>query len=202
MHADSYSRWVLWLKVLLPLTALTLLSTVFLLSRTIDPEAAIPFAGRDIQDRLRDQQVTGPFFSGTTADGDQISFSAETLKKPDGQVGSSTAEDVQVEVAIMGGKKISIAADETRIDIANDLAELTGDVVITTSTGYRIVAATLSSRLSRLNLHSDSTVTATSPSGALIAGGLSITSADQENPAHLLFTNGVNLIYTPKQVEE
>ena len=202
MRADSYSRWVSWLKVLLPLAALGLLSTLFLLSRAIDPETVIPFADKEIQDRLRDQQVTGPFFSGTTAQGDLISFSAETLKTPDGRTGSNRAEDVIVEVAVIGGTKITVVANMSEFDIANDLAELTGNVVITTSAQYRIVSDKLSSQLSVLNLKSPGPVEATGPAGRLNAGSMLITSSEEGKPAQLIFTNGVKLIYTPKQVEE
>lgn len=82
MKGDRHSRVVSWLKVLFPLIALALLSTLFLLSRAIEPQAVIPFADKEVQERLRDQQITGPFYSGTTADGDLISFSAEKLTTP------------------------------------------------------------------------------------------------------------------------
>ncbi|MGJ8627264.1 MAG: hypothetical protein ACSHXB_09920 [Sulfitobacter sp.] len=202
MRADSYSRWVSWLKVLFPLAALGLLSTLFLLSRAIDPETVIPFADKEIQDRLRDQQVTGPFFSGTTAEGDLISFSAETLKTPDGRTGSNRAEDVIVKVAAIRGTKITVVAAMSEFDIANDLAELTGNVVITTSAQYRIISDKLSSQLSVLNLKSPGPVEATSPAGRLNAGSMLITSSEEGKPAQLIFTNGVKLVYTPKQVEE
>lgn len=202
MHADSYSRWVSWLKVLFPLTALALLSTLFLISRAIDPETVIPFADKEIQDRLRNQQVTGPFFSGTTAAGDLISFSAETLKTPDGQTGSNRAEDVELVVGMSGGAKVNVTAQIAEFDIANDLAELSGDIVIMTSTQFRIVSDKLSSQLSVLNLKSPGPVEATGPAGTLNAGSMLMTSSDDGKPAQLIFTNGVKLIYTPKQVEE
>ena len=41
---DSYSRLVQIGKIVLPLVALGILSTLFLFSGEVDPEAAIPFA--------------------------------------------------------------------------------------------------------------------------------------------------------------
>ncbi len=202
MQADSYSRWVSWLKVLLPMMALALLSTLFLLSRAIDPQTTIPFADKEIQDRLRDQQVTGPFFSGTTTDGDLISFAAETLRTPDGKVGANQAEVVEVVLAISGGAKITILADAAAFDIATDNAELSGDVIITTSTDYRIISDMLTTRLSALNVQSPGPVEATGPPGKLNAGSMVLTTSDQGKPTQLIFTNGVKLVYTPKQVEE
>ena len=86
---DRYSRTVAYLKVLLPLTALALLSTLFLISRGIDTEAVIPFAQKDIEERMRGQQLTAPFFSGTTSGGDEIMVTASTAR-PGGSSGSGT----------------------------------------------------------------------------------------------------------------
>lgn len=202
MQADRYSKWVSWLKVLLPLGALALLSTLFLISRAIDPEAAIPFADKEIQDRLTNQQVTGPFFSGATAAGDMISFSAETLKSPDGQVGANRAEDIELAIGLVGGAKVNVTAQIAEFDIANDLAELMGDIVITTSTEYRITSDRLSSQLSVLDLNSPGPVEATGPVGTLNAGSMVMTPSGADDPAQLIFTNGVKLVYTPKQEEE
>jgi lipopolysaccharide export system protein LptC len=58
---DRYSRTIAFLKVLLPLTALAILATLFLLSRSEDTVATIPFAEDDVSSRTRDQQVTRPF---------------------------------------------------------------------------------------------------------------------------------------------
>ena len=41
---DLHSRLVTWAKVALPLAALAILSTLFLLADRIDPTAAIPYA--------------------------------------------------------------------------------------------------------------------------------------------------------------
>ena len=51
-HDNLHSRLVYWLKITLPLVALMILSSVFLLSRSIRPEDAIPFAEVDIADRV------------------------------------------------------------------------------------------------------------------------------------------------------
>ncbi len=202
MASDRYSRLVSWLKVLFPLAALGLLSTLFLLSRAIDPEAVIPFADKEIQDRLRDQQVTGPFFSGTTADGDQISFAADVLTTPQGQTGANEAEKVRVVINLTGGAEVVFIAAMASFDLASDRADLTGDVLITTSTGYRIVTDALTSSLSVLNIHSPGQVEGTGPPGVLTAGEMRLSLPKDGDHAQLIFTNGVKLIYNPKQVEE
>ena len=74
--ADRYSRLVFWLKVTLPLVALAILSTLFFVAETLDPEAAIPYASVDVERILKEQGVTKPTFGGVTEDGVAISMSA------------------------------------------------------------------------------------------------------------------------------
>lgn len=202
MQADRYSRMVGWLKVLLPLTALALLSTLFLLSRVIDPETAIPFADKEIQDRLRDQQVTGPVYNAVTADGDRISFSAEKLITPQGQTGANEAEDVQVVMDLSAGSNIVLTAERGALDIEADTADLTGDVLITTSTGYRLTSAQLITLMSSLDVTSPGPVQGDGPIGTLNAGSMILKSGNAGETAHLVFTNGVKLVYMPKQDKE
>ena len=75
---NRYSRFVQWAKIIFPLVALGLLSTMFLLSRTLDPSNAIPFADIDVEKIAREQQLTSPRFSGTTSDGSSIVVDAES----------------------------------------------------------------------------------------------------------------------------
>jgi len=76
----TYSRVVAWLKVIFPLSALALLSTLFLFARSIDPEQSIPFADVDVKELAREPRITAPEFSGMTADGAAITISAATAK--------------------------------------------------------------------------------------------------------------------------
>lgn len=197
MRPDGHSKLVSWLKVALPLAALALLSTLFLLSRAIDPDAAIPFANKDIQERLRDQQVTGPFFSGTTTDGDQMSFSAVTLKTPLGQTGANEAEKVLARVTTASGVRMTLQADVARFDIARDRAELEGNVSLISSSGYRIASKKLVALMSTLDVTSPGPVRADGPIGKLDAGMMTLRKPSEGDNTQLLFTNGVKLVYSP-----
>ncbi len=199
--SDSYSRMVAWLKVIFPLAALALLSTLFLLSRSIDPQTQIPFADKEIKERLRDQHVTGPFFTGTTTDGDQISFAAEKLTTPEGQTGAHEALDIRVDMDLAGGGHISLSADQASFELAKDRAELTGAVWITTSNGYRLRSDRLVSEMTALNLISPGPVEGEGPAGQLSAGGMTLTAPKSGNSTQLIFTNGVKLVYTPRNAD-
>lgn len=202
MQADRYSQLVTLLKVLFPLMALAVLSTLFLLSRSIDPDAAIPFADTEVQERLRDQQITGPFFSGTSADGDMISFSAKTLITPLGNPDANMAEDIEAQIDLTSGTSIRLTSNTATYHIVQDRVELAGDVIVTTSTGYRITTARVLSEMSSLNVRAQSKITATGPFGEFTAGGMALSTPETATDAQLVFNNGVKLIYDPKQTQE
>ena len=127
MQGDRYSKLVSWLKVLFPLMALALLSTLFLISRAIDPGQSIPFAEKEIQERLRDQQLTAPFFTGTTAQGDELTFYADILTTPDGKIGSNKAENIRLTIKTAQGASYRLQSGQAEIDLAKNIAELTND---------------------------------------------------------------------------
>ncbi|MEY3533380.1 MAG: hypothetical protein RI979_1404, partial [Pseudomonadota bacterium] len=76
---NLHSRIVMILKVTLPLVALAILSSLFLFSREIDPEDAIPYADVEIADRLAQPRMTGAGFSTVTSDGATLTLSANSV---------------------------------------------------------------------------------------------------------------------------
>ncbi len=196
---DRYSRTISWLKVALPLTALAILSTLFLLSRAMNTQDAIPFADKEIQDRLRDQQITGPFFSGATPEGDMISFSAVKVITPGGRIGTNRAENILARIETAAGTKYVLQAKLAEVDIPADRAELKGTVSLKTSTGYEVRTDRLNARISRVELHAPDGIEADGPIGSLIAGNMSVKSPSAGENTQMLFSGGVKLVYTPNQ---
>ena len=145
--------------------------------------------------------MTGPIYYGTTADGDEISFAAEKLITLRGQTGANEAEDVEVRMNMSSGGNIIVNAARGHFDIAADRTDLEGDVVITTTTGYRINSDLLITQMSTLDVQSPGPVQAIGPFGTLNAGAMTLNSGKEGASAQLVFTNGVKLIYDPKQAE-
>ena len=197
MARDRYSRMVSLLKVAFPLAALALLSTLFLLARAMETDTAIPFADVEIQERLRDQQITGPFFSGTTQTGDQMSFSAKKLITPQENVGLNRAEEVLAKLETAKGATFQLQADIAELNIAGNSAVLSGSVSLATSTGYRINTDKLTSQISTLDVAAPHRVEATGPLGQLKAGNMRIFSPNGGETTQMLFSGGVKLVYTP-----
>lgn len=198
-YDNTYSRVVAWLKVLLPVIALVLLSTMFLISRTIDPSRAIPFANVDVEGLVRDQRISAPAFSGVTQDGAAVSIKAETARPlPDGADGLS-AEALTARIETPDGAQVDIEAANALVDGGASLLTMSGGVVVTTSTEYRIDTKGLTSKLDRTELESDGAVRATGPLGTLDAGQARIAPAEGDASTYLLvFKDGVKLVYVPK----
>jgi len=194
---DGYSRLVAFLKVVLPLSALGLLSTVFLLSRGVDPTATLPFGENEISERLQDSIVTAPRFSGTTARGQQLMVTAKTARPGgDGKLAEATALRAQLELE--NGAMVHISSDVGSFDSENDVARFAGNVHIETTTGFSIRTAALNGQLQSVTARSEGPVHGTAPFGNLNAGRMDLREDADVGQAHLRFTDGVKLIYDPQ----
>jgi lipopolysaccharide export system protein LptC len=194
---NIHSRVVFWLKIVLPLLALVILSTLFLFSRRIDTDAALPYAEVDVEDLARNQRLTAPEYSGVTTDGAAIMIQAG-VARPGTEGEAATAEAVSATIETPGGLRIALDAGQGRLDDAAGRLILAGGVDIVTSSGYRVAAARLDSALDRTELHSEGAVRAEAPFGAIDAGGLQIRHDDGRRPDYLMvFSDGVKLVYQP-----
>ncbi|MDX2483551.1 MAG: hypothetical protein QNK42_07810 [Pseudodonghicola sp.] len=198
---DRYSRFVAYLKVILPLAALALLSTLFLLSSGSDPEVTLPFARQEIEERVRAQQITAPFFSGTTSDGDEITVSAR-LARPFGSGGLAEAEELHARMKMAQGGLIVLRSDTGAVDPATDAAQFVGGVEITTSTGFVVRTERLDATIDTFRASSPGEVRALGPVGDLTAGQMEIGAKNPGEPMHMIFKNGVKLIYDPQKPPE
>ncbi|MFK7939665.1 MAG: LPS export ABC transporter periplasmic protein LptC [Roseovarius sp.] len=201
-ETDLYSRMVAWAKILLPLAALALLSTLFLISRTIDPTQQPPVTQVDLEQRARDQGVTNPSFAGTTSGGDEVMISAR-MARPDLQDPDRlSADDVVANIRLNQGTVVDITADHADMRQDDYTAAMDGNVTIETTTGYVILTDAINTRYDRLFAQTPGAVTASGPPGDLTAGRMRLTSNEDSQDAELLFTDGVKLIYTPHNSEE
>lgn len=192
----AYSRVIGWLKIILPLMALGLLSTMFLLSRPTDQALDVPFADPDLGDRAARQQVTAPVFSTVTGRGDVITLRAQSAR-PEGS-DQVLAEDVAVELDLSDDSRIFLEASLIRLDQTTRSATLDGGVTVTSSTGYEITTDALRAATDRIHAESLAPVSGIGPAGRFTAGKLEILGSGQDGNGRLLFTGGVKLVYDPK----
>lgn len=196
-RVDRHTRLVAWLKIALPLTALAILSTLFLVARRIDPEAALPYAEVDVEDLAREPRMTAPTYAGTTEDGAALTLSADEAR-PEAEGTPAKAAGLRLELATPDGGRTELLAAEAVIDDATRQVLLSGGVTLTTATGYRLETAEVAAKLDRTGLESRTPVVATGPAGNIQADGMVLSQDNQTPGAYVLvFKGGVRLVYQP-----
>ena len=111
------------------------------------------------------------------------------------------ALNLSARIEFARGGQVALVADTGTFALDADSASLTGNVLIESSTGYRMRTDEVTARLSALDVQALNEVRATGPAGDLTAGAMQITAQGESGGAQLLFTGGVKLIYDPKQTE-
>lgn len=199
---NFYSRLVAWLKILLPLAALGILSTLFLFSKNIDPTTTIPFTTIDLRERAASQQITAPEFAGATQEGDLISFHAVTARPDPDHKSRAFADKLNARIVLLSGNVITFRADGGIVDEVSDRSELSGDVVVTSSQGYIIKTDRLISGMREVHAETPGPITGTGPLGNFSAGKLLIAQGEDDDGVQMLFTGGVKLVYEPPEPKE
>ena len=196
-RADTHTRVVGWLKVILPLTALAILSTLFLVARRIDPEAALPYAEVDVEDLAREPRMTAPTYAGTTSDGAALTLSADEAR-PAAEGAPAQAAGLRLALDTPDGARTELLAGSAVMETATREVILSGGVTVTTSSGYRLETAEVAAKLDRTGLESRAPVVATGPAGEIRADGMTLSQDAQTPGAYVLVFNGsVRLVYQP-----
>ena len=99
------------------------------------------------------------------------------------------------------GTEFTLTSDLGRIRVADDLATFSGNVRIATTSGFVVRTEVLNTALSGVKGNSPGMVTGTGPVGEFTAGRMQITTINGNGPVHMVFKDGVKLIYDPKQTE-
>ena len=196
---DGWSRLVSWLKVLLPLLALALLSTLFLISNRINPEDAIPYAQVDVAERLREPRMTAPTYAGTTRDGAAIEVTAaETRPAAADSTQGQTAKDVAARLSTPDGAITDLVADAAVMAMDEREVTLTGNVELFHSTGYTVTTQEMTARLDETRIRSAVPVRAIGPAGQITADSMELAPKGADTPEYLLvFKGSVKLVYQP-----
>ncbi len=196
---NLHSRVVGVLKVALPLAALGILSTLFLLSGKINPEDAIPYAEVDVADRLRTPRMTDAGFAGVTADGASLMLTAADAKPADA-TGGAGARLVLGTLETSDGAKTELAAAAIDVDAAAHMIELSAGVELRSSAGLVISTNGLGIATDKTFAQTRGQVTAIGALGQLTADEMQLTAQDGvTNSYQLVFKGNVRLLYQPER---
>lgn len=191
-----HSRAVRLGTLILPVAALALLSTIFLLARSVNPDDAIPFAAVDVSERARDRQLTTPRFAGVSTKGTAFALSAREARPDATDPRRMSADAVRLELGGDATGRATVVSDAGEVDTAARTVLLDGDVRIETSSGYDLRTERMQGSLGRLEVVAPQEVRGTGPMGRLRAGAMRL-DEDAAGAPRMVFTGGVDLLYLP-----
>jgi lipopolysaccharide export system protein LptC len=193
---DFYSQLIGWLKVLLPLTALALLSTLFLFARGSNSVQTIPYA--ELAEMAREPSMSNPNLAGVTSDGSAVSITAAELRpKPDAPEAFEIIAPTLVLVAT-DGSRTEISAGSGEIDGPNKHMTMSGLVRLSTSSGYMMETAGIEADLASGRISSLGPLEVQAPFGTLTAGQVVVMTSPDGLGQQMVFNGGVRLLYLPQ----
>ncbi|SEP58835.1 lipopolysaccharide export system protein LptC [Loktanella sp. DSM 29012] len=195
-----HTQVVGWLRILLPLGALILLSTLFLIARGDPAETEIPFAQIDAV--ADEQRIGAPRFTGLTDTGDSIALTA-TSAQP-GATDPDLVDVTRPRLALDGldGTSLRVTAGNGTMNTAAQQATLTGLARLDLSTGYAMETAGLNADLATGVITSDGALAIKAPYGDLTAGQARIQLSGNGKGTQLQLSDGVRLVFVPQQTGE
>ncbi len=195
-RSDLYSKTVMWVKVTLPLIALALLSSLFLLSGAPDPEAALPYAEVDVEQIAREQRVTAPRFAGIVGEDQEIILIAAAMTAESGQTDRIHAQAIDGRVDLGISEVMTVQATLGDIDMAGQFASLRDGVAVQSSRGYQMESETILMALDEIRLRAPTPVHITGPGLDLTADAMEMEEVD--GAPILRFTGSVRMLYDPE----
>ncbi|MFY0595030.1 MAG: LPS export ABC transporter periplasmic protein LptC [Cognatishimia sp.] len=193
----TYSQTITWLKVLLPLFALALFSTMFLFAQSVAPTSTIPFAKIELEDHAREQRLGAPFLTGQTVNGHNIQVTAASATPDPDHPRRSFVEKLNAKLDQQDGVSLELDARTGTINSGLLTADLAGEVRLNASNGYQFQTEALTLNIDQGTAMSDTTTTGSGPFGSFEAGAMELTFEGEQLGGRFLFTKGVKLIYTP-----
>ncbi len=197
-QADNfYSQFVNWFKIILPMAALALLSTLFMFAKGRGGETTIPYA--EIEAIAREPRLSRPQFSGKAADGSVITVGAGSARQDSARGGITLVQDLTAQIDSIDGTRLNINSTLAEIDIAQKIATLSGLARIDTSNGYAMETSGLIADFNSGTITSTGPLEVRAPFGTLTAAQVVISAGQNDTGQQMVFKGGVSLIYLPQQ---
>jgi lipopolysaccharide export system protein LptC len=191
-----YSRLVAVLKIGLPLLALGLLSSLFLLSTDDDFEGGLVFSESDLEALGQGLRVTGPVLTGRTRGEDPFRFTAEIVIPDAAPPTRATISQLDGQVEFIGGPVVDIEAPDADLDLERQVMALWGRVTVRSDDGYTIVADRMEVDLVSGAMTAEGAVDGRGPMGTIASETMAVVPAAADPDRRVFsFGNGVRLVY-------
>ena len=191
-----YSNVIAWLKIMLPLAALVILSSVVYFARGTEEIRQIPFVAV-VGEEFERERITQPDFLSVTSDGSALRITASEIVPSPDDPDVFLAEAVRGRMETLTGRIYHTTAPGGWLNVASNVAELNGIVSVDSSDGFHILTKDLHARLDVTFVESGGPVWGEAPFGRIEAGMMRLGQPDA--PSDLLhFADGVKVIYEPR----
>lgn len=202
----GYSRFVAIAKVVLPLIAITLLGTVFLITNDDSLEGGFSFSSADLESLESGMRIDKPRMYGSNPNGDLYHFVADALL-PDSLTPSLVeAQKISGEIQYNDGGNIQLTAGKAEFMVEGSQIRLSGGILAVMSDGSRVTGDGLLAELDTGKLTSNGAVSVVSPMGNIQAENFRVETVgeDDDEKQMIWFENGVMLSFKPESwtVEE
>jgi lipopolysaccharide export system protein LptC len=196
-RADNrYSQFVMAAKIILPLLALGLLSSLFLLSGAPDGEQTIPFSEMELEEIVEGQRILRPRYQTVLDSGATARFTAESarpdLRNPD----RFMASEITGQIVQPDGIQIDFRGAEGVMDNASRTLRIDGGLRLSRTDGFTLSARGAEVALDGQWAETTSDVIVLGP-GLTLSAGRAVMRPDADSGAReVVFTDGVKLVYT------
>ena len=193
-----YFRVINFLKIALPFFGVSLIIAMFVLSRDQASQAVLPFDKNEFAEELAKQQINKLYYSGQTDAGDELSLSAQSAVE--GFEGQKVLEmkTVSAKVKSKNGLEIEATAQFGQYLYSENLLKMSGSVLISSSSGYRLSAPELRISTDGTSIFGEGPVEGLTPLGKIYAGKMEIKRKTPKSPMQVWFSDRVLVDYLPE----
>jgi lipopolysaccharide export system protein LptC len=193
---DSYSFFIAWVKTLLPIVALGMLSTIFLFSGKVDVTQSLPYAELNVEDIIREQRITEPYFTGISEGGIEFALSAAYATPNASQPSILNVSKLRVEFKTPQGNTAEITAGLGEMNTETKNAKISQGVNLASKLNFWITTETLDIDFNDSYASTNGPFKGVFSLGSIESGNmvLKMITGDQQ----IIFTNGVRMLYNPK----
>lgn len=191
--ADSYSRMVAWLKILLPLLALGVLGTVFLINSDNSYDSGFTFSQADLDTLQSGSFLSQPQIDGVTSKGEPFHLIA-ALISPD------MANQNLVTITSLSGSFVFLSGGWVKLEAETALMDIGAQTVVFENGGQMESSDGNIAQVGAMLVHLDTgeisgtEIDASGPLGNISADRFRIDADETENRV-LWFENNVRMRY-------
>ncbi|MCY4207202.1 MAG: hypothetical protein OXD29_04525 [Roseovarius sp.] len=201
--SEARNTWFYaWMKIILPLLALTLLSGLFTISKKFDHTQDSTAITHEVKTRSQEQGVKNSVLSGMTNSGNLITVKADSAVPDENNPNLINAKGITAEIKLTSEIDVILTAANAQVDMENLAARLSGKPHMVTSNGYQATTEEITIKINPLHAETKGEISGEGPIGLIAAGKMTLTEDEEGGGAKLLFIDGVNLVYHKRKLQE